>query len=75
MDPVIIKKRSRLQKTLGELRSLGALDPSALAADWKSQRVIERDLQVAIEVVIDICHRLLSLRGHFVEEILSAKDP
>jgi uncharacterized protein YutE (UPF0331/DUF86 family) len=42
---------------------LGNIDAGQLTADWRTQRAIERDLQVLVEVVIDICQRLISLAG------------
>ena len=32
-------------------------------ADWRTRRAIERDLQVLVEVVIDVCQRLLALHN------------
>ncbi|MEO5333723.1 MAG: DUF86 domain-containing protein [Magnetococcus sp. YQC-5] len=46
---------------LAELRSLGSLRVEELADDWKIRRAVERDLQVAVEIVIDVCQRILSL--------------
>jgi uncharacterized protein YutE (UPF0331/DUF86 family) len=63
IDPVITRKLASLQQVLQELRSLGALEGESLGADWKTRRIVERDLQIAIEIVIDVCHRLLSCRG------------
>ena len=48
---------------LAELRSAGAPGPEALARDWKPRRAVERDLQILVEVLIDVCQRLLSLAG------------
>jgi uncharacterized protein YutE (UPF0331/DUF86 family) len=32
-----------------------------LADDWRTRRAIERDLQVLVEIVLDVCQRLISL--------------
>ncbi|MGB5684195.1 MAG: DUF86 domain-containing protein, partial [Candidatus Electrothrix sp.] len=31
--------------------------------DWLVRRAVERDLQILVEVVIDVCHRLISGTG------------
>jgi uncharacterized protein YutE (UPF0331/DUF86 family) len=50
-----------LDQSLAELRSLGELTVQALEEDWRVLRAVERDLQVLVEIVIDVCQRLLSL--------------
>ncbi|MEW5959545.1 MAG: DUF86 domain-containing protein [Chloroflexota bacterium] len=60
---VIAQKLQSLDELLAELRSLGQIDPDLLEADWRTRRAIERDLQVLVEIVIDICQRLISLAG------------
>lgn len=60
---VILQKLQQLEEVLGELRSLGPVSASGLEGDWKTRRAIERDLQILVEVVIDVCQRLISLAG------------
>jgi uncharacterized protein YutE (UPF0331/DUF86 family) len=52
-----------LEATLGELRSLGTVTVAGLDGDWRTRRAIERDLQIAVEAVIDVCQRMLALHG------------
>jgi uncharacterized protein YutE (UPF0331/DUF86 family) len=52
-----------LDSTLAEVRSLGTVNVLQLEEDWRSRRAVERDLQILVEVVIDICQRLISLAG------------
>ena len=59
---VISGKLRNLERVLSQLRSLGVLDPSRLE-DWILHSAVERNLQVAVEIVIDVCHRLHSLSG------------
>ena len=61
INGVIAQKLQKLDEILTELRSLGTVDATQLKEDWRTQRAIERDLQVLVEVVIDICQRLISL--------------
>ncbi len=60
---VIARKLETLDTVLTELRTLGTLDAQQLAADWRTQRAVERDLQILVEIVIDICQRLIALAG------------
>ena len=60
---VILGKLQALDETLAELRSLGQVSEDMVRADWRTRRAIERDLQVLVEVVIDVCQRLLALHN------------
>jgi uncharacterized protein YutE (UPF0331/DUF86 family) len=63
LNGVIAQKLQSLDEIMMELRSLGQIDPSQLNDDWRTRRAVERDLQVLVEVVIDVCQRLISLAG------------
>jgi uncharacterized protein YutE (UPF0331/DUF86 family) len=63
INGVILQKLQSLDQTLSELQSLGQVDVAQLSKDWRTRRAIERDLQVLVEIVIDVCQRLLSLAG------------
>jgi uncharacterized protein YutE (UPF0331/DUF86 family) len=60
---VLANKLQVLDEVLLELDSLGSIDAAALKGDWRTRRAIERDLQVLVEVVIDVCQRLIALAG------------
>ncbi|MCA9972127.1 MAG: DUF86 domain-containing protein [Anaerolineales bacterium] len=61
INGVIANKLQTLDEVLVELRSLGMVDAKQLKSDWRIQRAIERDLQILVKVVIDVCQRLLAL--------------
>ena len=63
INGVIAQKLQTLDKILVELRSLGEVDAAQLRGDWRTRRAVERDLQVLVEIVIDICQRLISVSG------------
>jgi uncharacterized protein YutE (UPF0331/DUF86 family) len=63
LNGVIAQKLQSLDIVLMELRSLGQLDTKQLDDDWRTKRAIERDLQVLVEIVIDVCQRFISLSG------------
>jgi uncharacterized protein YutE (UPF0331/DUF86 family) len=58
---VVFQKVQSLEQVLTELRSLGVVTSPDLQDDWRTRRAVERDLQVLIEIVIDICQRVLAL--------------
>jgi uncharacterized protein YutE (UPF0331/DUF86 family) len=63
INGVIFQKLQSLDEILTELRSLGIVRIAELEGDWRTRRAIERDLQVMVEIVIDICQRLIALAG------------
>jgi uncharacterized protein YutE (UPF0331/DUF86 family) len=58
---ILISKLQSLEETLNELRSLGKVNTVQLREDWRTRRAIERDLQIAVEAVIDVCQRIIAL--------------
>jgi len=60
---VVLQKLQQLDEALNELRSLGTVTADQLEADWRTRRAVERDLQVLVEIVIDVCQRLIALAG------------
>ena len=60
---VILRRLEILETTLGDLRSLGAVSADQLERDWRTRRAIERSLQVLVEIVLDVCQRIISLAG------------
>ena len=63
LNGIVAQKLQSLDRVLTELRSLGQIDIADLNNDWRTRRAVERDLQVLVEIVIDICQRLISLAG------------
>lgn len=64
LNGVILQRLQVLDEVLGELRSLGNVTSTQLETDWRVRRAVERALQVLVEVVVDICQRLIALSGH-----------
>jgi uncharacterized protein YutE (UPF0331/DUF86 family) len=63
INGVIIQKLQSLDETMAELRSLGTVTIEQLGSDWQTRRAIERDLQILVEIVFDICQRIICLSG------------
>ncbi|MDI6774735.1 MAG: DUF86 domain-containing protein [Verrucomicrobiota bacterium] len=58
---VLISKLQSLEETLNEIRLLGKVRADLLCDDWRTRRAVERDLQIAVETVIDVCQRIIAL--------------
>ncbi len=63
LNGVLQRKLAVLDATVAELRSLGDVTTHQVRANWMLRRAIERNLQIAVEVLIDVCQRLLTTRG------------
>ncbi len=61
INGVVLKKLESLDEVLRELESLGPVSIDILADDWLTRRANERDLQVLVEIVLDVCQCLISL--------------
>ncbi len=60
INGVVLRKLEALDKVISELASLGKVSVEQLQRDWVMRRAVERDLQVMVEIVINICQRLIS---------------
>jgi uncharacterized protein YutE (UPF0331/DUF86 family) len=63
INGVIAQKLQNLDAVLIDLRSLGCLKVQELEQDWRTKRAVERSLQILVEIVIDVCQRILSLES------------
>ncbi len=63
INGVVLHKLEALEQVLTELKSLGMVSVAQLENEWRTRRAIERDLQILVEIVIDVCQRLISLEG------------
>lgn len=61
INGVILSKLEVLDRALVELRSLGQVSAAQIRQNWLLARAIERNLQILVEIVIDVCQRLLAL--------------
>jgi uncharacterized protein YutE (UPF0331/DUF86 family) len=63
LNGVILQKLESLDQALTELHSLGKVSLAQLQDDWRTRRAVERNLQVMVEIVVDVCQRVLSAAG------------
>lgn len=57
---LLLRKISELDEYLGQLQEYRDLTVKKYAADWKTQRIVERTLQMAIEICLDIAGHVVS---------------
>ncbi len=63
LNGVVLRKLELLNHTLADLRTLGEVRVAQLEEDWRTKRAVERSLQILVEIMIDVCQRLLSVSG------------
>jgi uncharacterized protein YutE (UPF0331/DUF86 family) len=65
---LILRRLALLDTYLTQLAPYRALDAAAYQQDWKTQRIIERTLHLAIEVCMDVADHLVADRRLRVPE-------
>lgn len=63
LNGVISGKLANLDVILAELESTRPLTTEQLAESWQLRKAVERNVQLAVEIVLDVCHRLIALDG------------
>ena len=61
---LILRKLSELEDYQSQLQEYKNITVNAYINDWKVQRIIERTLQLLIEICVDICHHLISAKKY-----------
>lgn len=65
---LILRKLSDLETYLGQLASYHGLDVEGYRSDWKTQRIVERTLHLAIETCMDVADHVVADRRLRVPE-------
>ena len=60
---VLLRKLSELETYLKQIREYAGIALRDYKADWKTQRIVERTLQMMIETCADIANHIVSDRG------------
>ncbi len=63
VNGVILRKLEIIDETVRKLRELGDVTSARLEADFFLKKGIERALQICVEAVTDVAHRLVALEG------------
>jgi uncharacterized protein YutE (UPF0331/DUF86 family) len=58
---LILRKLTELEEYLGQIKEYSAISAEEYSSDWKTQRIVERTLQIMIELCTDIA-------GHFISD-------
>ncbi len=61
INGIVLRKIEIIEETLRELRDLENITTAKLEQDFFLKKGIERALQVCVEALIDIAHRIISL--------------
>jgi uncharacterized protein YutE (UPF0331/DUF86 family) len=59
---LVLRRLALLEAYLGQLAPYRGIDVDAYRADWKTQRIVERTLHLAIEVCMDVADHLVADR-------------
>src|SRR3989304_1611308 len=60
---VILRKLSELETYLRQIQEFSGITLQVYKADWRTQRIVERTLQMMIETCADIANHIVSDRG------------
>lgn len=66
--PLILRKLAEMEGYLTQVREYAGISPEAYLADWKVQRIVERTLQMMIELCVDIANHIISDKGYRIPE-------
>ena len=61
---LILRKLAELDEYLGQVKEYVNINVEQFLADWKTQRIIERTLQMIVETCVDIAGHIISDRGY-----------
>jgi len=57
---LILRKLAELEEYLAQIREFSSLTVEEYTGDWKTQRIVERTLQIMIELCIDMAGHIIS---------------
>ena len=63
---LILRKLAELEECLGQVKEYANITVKQYSGDWKAQRIIERTLQMMIEICADIAGHIISDKGYRV---------
>jgi uncharacterized protein YutE (UPF0331/DUF86 family) len=59
-EPLILRKLAELDEYLGQVKEYARISVEEYQSSWKTQRIIERTLQMMIETCVDIAGHIIS---------------
>lgn len=61
-ETLILRKLAELEEYLGQISEFSSVSAEDYSGDWKTRRIVERTLQIMIELCIDIAGHIISDR-------------
>ena len=61
---LVLRKLSDLSDLYGQLLEYRVITARRYATDWKTQRIVERTLQMMVETCLDVANHLISDKGY-----------
>jgi uncharacterized protein YutE (UPF0331/DUF86 family) len=61
---LVLRKLSELEEYLGQIREYRPITVAQYVSDWKSQRIIERTLQMMVEISLDVANHIIADRKY-----------
>lgn len=61
---LILRKFTELEEYLKQIKEFSKVSAKDYARDWKTQRIVERTLQIMIEICADIANHIISDKGY-----------
>ena len=63
VDQTLIRRKlADVEQYVGQLAEYGNISAEEYTADWKTQRIVERTLQIAIETCLDVAEHVIADR-------------
>ena len=63
---LILRKLAELEEYLGQVKEYASITVDRYSKDWKAQRIVERTLQMMIEICTDVAGHIISDKGYRV---------
>ena len=63
---LILRKLAELEEYLGQVKEYASISVDRYSKDWKAQRIVERTLQMMIEICTDVVGHIISDKGYRV---------
>jgi uncharacterized protein YutE (UPF0331/DUF86 family) len=65
---LVLRKLADLERYVGQVSEYRDITAERYREDWRTQRIVERTLQMAIEVCVDVANHVIADRGLRVPE-------
>jgi uncharacterized protein YutE (UPF0331/DUF86 family) len=63
---LILRKLAELEEYVGQVKEYASITVDRYSKDWRAQRIVERTLQMMIEICADVAGHIISDKGYRV---------